>query len=223
MNLQLWTAVITGIGQIIAILIYRHNTIKDKDQIDIDLIKELRERTPSTYLTENLFIKRYGCPHVTIDDIKILISHPKPRQAIRKYVSANKRIDIFHLQLINKKLIGVYSPSFSTVKKRAFTATANIMSSLFFYIASLYLIIKSLKSILLIKNLIITDNIIEYTPLIAGVLLLTILFIFFTFACALASLSTIFSETNLSGIIKDYDKNKDNIQNDDFLERWIRN
>ncbi|WP_413734397.1 hypothetical protein ACL2XP_18130 [Sodalis sp. RH21] len=221
MDMRIWTAILTLIGQIIAFLIYRHSTVKDKDQIDIELIKEFKVQNPSIYLVENLFFKRYKCIHITFDDIKALLLHPMPRQAIRRYVAVNKRINVFHLKIINNTLHGTYTTPFSTTKKKIKKIIINIILASLFYSASVYLLIKLAQEAAFIHSLFINGKILEYMPMITGMLFISCMFLLITFLCVLDAISIFLSENNRNKILFDFNSSTAFTNENKFLEKWI--
>ncbi len=222
MDMKIWTAILTLIGQIIAFLIYRHSTVKDKDQIDIELIKEFKAQNPSIYLVENLFFNRYKCIHITFDDIKALLCHPMPRQAIRRYIAVNKRTNIFHLKIINTTLHGIYTTPFSTAKKRIKKIIINIILASLFYSASVYLLIKLVQEAAFIHSLLINGGLLEYMPMLTGLLFISFMFLLITFLCVLDAISIFLSENNRKKILFDFNNNIAFTEENKFLEKWIR-
>jgi hypothetical protein len=123
----------------ISFLVYLHGARKDKHQIDIVLLDELRKNEPSRYLVERFFFYLYRCANISYEEIIMLMNHKKPREAIQKFVASRRWSYVFRLTSENGTLGYELCSGFDTRRKRAEKCALSLLGFLVMYSFTIYL------------------------------------------------------------------------------------
>ncbi|CAI1683466.1 Uncharacterised protein [Serratia quinivorans] len=195
----------------ISILVYLHGARKDKHQIDIALLEELRKKEPSRYLVERLFFYLYRCSNVSYDEIIILINHTEPREAIRRFSVSRRWSRVFRLIYVNGNIGYELYSGFDTRFKRGGKCVFALVMFFFMYLLAIYFGNKSFSILAQVINDFYKEDInfsdgFERLFSVAASFSLTVLTGIFSGISILVSMSTLFSLSNAKEIIKTHKK-----------------
>ncbi|CAI0934456.1 Uncharacterised protein [Serratia plymuthica] len=196
---------------IISILVYLHGARKDKHQIDIALLEELRKKEPSRYLVERLFFYLYRCSNVSYDEIIILINHTEPREAIRRFAVSRRWSRVFRLVYVNGNIGYELCSGFDTRFKRGWKCALALvvfilMYSLVIYFGSeLFSILAQVINDFYKVDVNFSDGF-DRLFSVAASFFLTVLAGIFSGVSIMVSMSTLFSLSNVKEIIKTHKK-----------------